>query len=223
METNESCVELQDISKVASFDIDAQNTFTPVCPDELPVPEGDQIADELNKQARRASLRIGSKDAHSPRAVWVATDEKPQFSPIENEPDADIRWVEHAVPGTKGFELIHGLPKVIDYDYFVWKGVEPNMHPYGACYHDLAGKMSTGVIEFLFAKGIKTVIAGGLATDYCVKTTVLQLLNAGFDVIVNLGACRGIAVDTVEQALEEMKSAGARFVTTAQHIEIENI
>lgn len=224
METYESnIIDLLDISKVASFDIDAQNTFTPVCPNELPVPQGDQIADELNKQARRSSLRVGSKDAHSPKAVWVATDEKPQFSQIENEPNADIRWVEHAVPGTKGFELIFGLPDVTEYDFFVWKGVEPNMHPYGACYHDLANTISTGVIEFLHLKGIKTVIAGGLATDYCVKTTVLQLLNAGFEVIVNLGACRGIAEETVNQAMEEMKKGGAKFVTTAQHIEVENL
>ena len=223
MDTHESLIELHDISKVASIDIDAQNTFTPVCPDELPVPEGNLIADELNKQARRASLRIGSKDAHSPEAVWVATEDKPQFSVVEGEPNVDIRWVKHAVPGTKGFELIKGLPDVTEYDFFVWKGVEPNMHPYGSCYHDFAEKMSTGLIEFLNSKRIKTVIAGGLATDYCVKTTVLQLLNAGFDVIVNLGACRGIADDTVNQAIKEMKKAGARFVTTAQHIDVENL
>ena len=36
---------------IASFDIDAQNTFTPVCPDELPVAEGDQIADGSTLQA----------------------------------------------------------------------------------------------------------------------------------------------------------------------------
>lgn len=46
-------------NKIAAFDIDAQNTFTPVCPDELPVAEGDQIVEELNAQAALASLRIG--------------------------------------------------------------------------------------------------------------------------------------------------------------------
>ena len=59
-------------NKIAAFDIDAQNTFTPVCPDELPVAEGDQIVEELNAQAALASLRIGSRDAHSPQAVWIA-------------------------------------------------------------------------------------------------------------------------------------------------------
>ena len=67
---------------VASFDVDAQNGFTPRCPGELPVVGGDAIAAELNAQALLASLRVGSKDAHSPHAVWVATEAAPQFSQI---------------------------------------------------------------------------------------------------------------------------------------------
>ncbi len=47
-----------------------------------------------------------------------------------------------------------------------------------------------------------------LATDYCVKTTVLQLLKGGnWQVIVNEAACRGIAPDTIETAWQEMSSA----------------
>ena len=46
---------------IASFDIDVQNTFTPICPNELPVVEGDLIADELNAQAKFASLRVASR------------------------------------------------------------------------------------------------------------------------------------------------------------------
>lgn len=199
---------------IASFDIDAQNCFTPVCPDELPVPEGAEIVGELNAQAAYAACRVGSKDAHSPQAVWVATAEQPQFSPVEGR-DVDIRWNVHAVPGSKGFELIDGLPHPADYDYFVWKGIEPDMHPYGACYHDLGNRMSTGVIEYLRARGITHVLAGGLATDYCVKTTVLQLLDAGFTVVLNQAACRGIAPETTESALAEMQAQGATLIPNA--------
>ena len=67
---------------LAAFDVDAQKCFTPLCPDELPVPDGHEIARELNHQARLAALRIGSKDAHPPNAVWVATDDKPQLTPV---------------------------------------------------------------------------------------------------------------------------------------------
>ena len=62
---------------IASFDIDAQKTFTPACPDELPVAEGDKIVPELNAQAKLACLRIASRDAHSPYAKWSATEEHP--------------------------------------------------------------------------------------------------------------------------------------------------
>lgn len=67
------------------------------------------------------------------------------------------------MPGTPGFELLDDLPAPLDYDYFVWKGVEPDLHPYGACYHDLAEKRSTGVIEFLRQNDVDLVLVGGLA------------------------------------------------------------
>lgn len=199
---------------VASFDVHAQYTFTPECPDELPVEGGTEIVDELNAQAALANIRIGSKEAHHPEAVWVATSEHPQLSPVEGK-NVDVRWNAHSIPNTKGFELIAGLPAITDYDYFVWQGVELDMHPYGACYHDLSEKLSTGVIEFLTCKHITTVLVGGLATDYCVKTTVLQLLRAGFNVVVNLGACRGIHPKTIEVAIDEMRALGALFVSSA--------
>ena len=205
----------------ASFDVDAQNCFTPICPDELPVEGGDEIVGELNSQAELCRIRVGSKDAHSPDAEWVATNEKPQFSPVEGE-NMDIRWNLHGVPGTLGFELITGLPKPSEYKYFVWKGVEPDMHPYGACYHDLNNKMSTGVIEALRCEGITSVIVGGLATDYCVKTTVLQLLSAGFKVIVNLAACRGITPESTENAITEMKQTGAEIVNSTEELTTTN-
>jgi nicotinamidase/pyrazinamidase len=207
--------------RTAAFDVDAQNTFTPVCPQELPVAGGTEIVDELNAQARFARLRLGSKDAHSPQAIWVADADNPPLSAIEGEPNADLRWPVHAVPGTKGFELIAGLPPVESYDFFVWKGVEPHMHPYGACYHDLANRMSTGVIEYLKARGIDTVLVGGLATDYCVKNTALQLRDAGLRVVVNRAASRGVAPETTAQALEQMQAAGVVLVDSVADISTE--
>lgn len=206
-----------DRARTAAFDVDAQKTFTPLCPDELPVAGGTEIVAELNRQARFARLRLGSKDAHSSQAVWVADADHPPLTPLPGEPNADVRWPRHAEPGTPGFELIDGLPAVTDYDFFVWKGVEPNMHPYGACYHDLARRMSTGVIEYLQDQRIDTVLVGGLATDYCVKATALELRAADLRVIVNLAAVRGVAPRTTEQALAGMREAGVIVIddTTA--------
>jgi nicotinamidase/pyrazinamidase len=203
---------------VASFDVHAQKTFTPLCPHELPAPEGDQIVAELNRQAKKARFRIGSKEAHNPQAIWVADEDHPVLSLIKGE-NVDVRWPVHSVPGTLGFELLDGLPKVTDYDYFIWEGIELDLHPYGACYHDHAERLSTGVIEFLRHHRISTIIIGGLATDFCVKTTALQLLRAQFQVVINLAACRGLYPASIEEALILMQSKGAIIAENAEAIE----
>ncbi|MET4694764.1 isochorismatase family protein [Endozoicomonas lisbonensis] len=211
-------VEIDASDIIASFDVDAQNCFTPLCPDELPVPEGNTIADALNAQAELAHWRVGSKDAHPVSAIWVASNENPQLTPLSDHANSDRYWNLHAVPGTYGFELLEGLPAVTDYDFFVWKGIEPDLHPYGACYHDLADTRSTGVIEFLRDRNTRTVLVGGLALDFCVKVTVLQLLQAGFRVVVNLSATRSLSEATEQQAMTQMREAGAEFINSLDEL-----
>lgn len=197
---------------IAAIDVDPQRTFSPLCPEELPVPEGDQIASALNAQAQLADFRVLTKDAHPANAIWVVDSHEKMLQPLSH-PNADLTWVAHAVPGTSGFETIPGLPAVTEYDHVIWKGIEPDLHPYGACYHDLAEKLSTGLIEWLESKKVSTILVGGLATDYCVKTTALQLQHTGkFKVIVNLAACRGIAPETTSSSCQEMTDAGILVV-----------
>jgi len=196
--------------KIASFDVDAQNGFTCNAPDELPVPGGHEIVPALQAMAQRADLRLGSKDAHPRNAVWVVAEHAQMLQPLDL-PNADLTWVSHCVPGTPGFELLPGLPAPIDYDYFVWKGVEPDLHPYGACYHDLAERRSTGAIEYLKAQGVSVVLVGGLALDYCVATTARQLRDAGLQVLLYLPACRGLSATGCDSACEAMAAHGIRL------------
>jgi len=195
---------------IASFDVDPQKGFTPVCPDELPVPDGDGIVGELLLNHEVSSIHVASKDWHHPEALHIATEKNPQFSPVEgNYPDMDIHWNRHCTAGTTGAEFLDGLPSPNFYDFIAYKGLEAISHPYGACHHDFAEEKTTGVIEYLKGKGVTNVIVGGLATDYCVKLTVVQLLKAGFTVLVNLAACRGIDKETTSAAFDEMIDYGA--------------
>jgi nicotinamidase/pyrazinamidase len=208
-----------DKAMTASFDVDPQRGFTPLCPDELPVAGGDEIAAELNAQAKFAAVRLVSKDCHPSDAPWVARSIAEIMQPVDGDyPDLDIKWPPHCVVGTEGNRLIPGLPAESDYDLIIEKGNNPLMHPYGACYHDLGESVSTGAIEWLKKRGITTVIVGGLATDYCVKTTALQLLRAGLRVIINLAACRGVATESSEQAIEDLRRAGAEFVVSSAEL-----
>ncbi len=210
-----------DKTTTASFDVDPQRGFTPLCPNELPVAEGDQIADELNAQAAFAALRVVSKDCHPAMAPWVASSPEEVMQPVTGDyPNLDIKWPPHCVVGTDGNQLIPGLPFEEAYDLVIEKGVDPLLHPYGACYHDLQEEVSTGAIEWLRQQGIKTVLLGGLATDYCVKTTGLQLLKAGFKVILNQAACRGVAAETSAQALVDLQAAGVRLIADSRELEL---
>lgn len=203
---------------IVSIDVDAQKTFTPLCEKELPIAEGHTIVDELNAQAALADLRVMTKDAHSHAAKWLVNLPEDMLKPT-GLPDADLTWVAHAMVGSYGYELLDGLPSTKAYDYCVWKGVDPELHPYGACFHDVEEKLSTGLIEWLKCQNAQTIIVGGLATDYCVKHTVLQLLrNPSWQVIVNQAACRGIAADTIQIAWKEMKQAGAIILENSSKI-----
>lgn len=205
-----------DPSVTASFDVDPQRGFSPLCPQELPVPEGDQIVTELNAQAAFAGTRLVSKDCHPAEAPWIAARPEETLQPVGgNYPDLDVKWPPHCVVGTEGNRLLPGLPDEKDYDLVIEKGADPLKHPYGACFHDLRETESTGAIEWLRQHRITTVIVGGLATDYCVKITVLQLLRAGFQVIVNLAACRGIAPDTTAEAVAAMQQQGAVIIAAS--------
>jgi len=206
------------MKRIAAIDVDVQNCFTPVCPDELPVADCHLIAGALNAQAALADLRVMTKDAHTPLAPWVVPSHAEMLKPLPLA-NADLSWVSHCVPGTAGFELLDELPRPLEYDYFVWKGVEPDLHPYGACYHDLAEKRSTGVIEFLRHNAVDHILVGGLALDYCVKTTALQLRHAGFEVIVHLPACRAIASETAATACIAMREQGILLTASLDELD----
>lgn len=200
---------------IASHFVDPQKGFTPLCPDELPVVGGDEITEALNLQLQLAEIHTCSKDAHNRNALWVANDKvgvnkKAQFDPVEPRGNnVDIHWNAHCIVGEKGFELLDDIPPVTAYDYFVWKGMELDMHPYSSCYHDLDKHMSTGLIEFYEQSNVDVIIVGGLATDYCVLETVKDLSTyythtKPVEIIVNLEGCRGVAPKTTYEAIEEM-------------------
>ena len=207
--------------KTASHNVDPQKGFTPLCPDELPVPDGDNIVTELVGQNELVAYRTVSKDMHPANAIWLATKEKPQYTPVEGD-NVDIRWNAHCMSGTKGAELLDGLGKMSDFDFFLAKGYEPELHPYSSCYHDLKKTISTGLIEWYNSKNISTIIVGGLATNYCVGETVIDLVNAGFQVILNLGACRGIgSTEDVDKYVNELvEKYGVLVVNSYNEIDV---
>lgn len=183
------------IEKTASHNVDPQKGFTPLCPDELPVPDGNLIGDELAKQNMLFPIKTISRDIHPTNAKWIATDEHPQLTSIKDEKNVDLYWNSHCISGTYGVEILDELGDIENFNFLVNKGVDIHLHPYTGVYHDQKKKISTGLIEFYEKNNITTVVVGGLALNYCVSDTIIDLCNAGFQVILNLSATKGLGSD----------------------------
>jgi nicotinamidase/pyrazinamidase len=181
--------------------VDFQNDF---CPGgALPVAEGDQIAVPVNELLNSFDLVIATRDWH-PR-------DHGSFVGVEVDPtkwrgaDPPSIWPVHCVQGTPGAELYPGLDQA-KVDIVIDKGQDPNSQGYSAF-------QDTKLGELLRERGVERLFVTGLATDYCVKNSVLDALRLGFAVTLVEDAVRGVDVDPgdSERALEEMEAAGAQL------------
>jgi nicotinamidase/pyrazinamidase len=172
--------------------VDFQNDFTPG--GALPVPEGDRIADPVNRLAERFDLVLATRDWHPP-----------DHSSFEEHGGP---WPVHCVGESDGAQF-HSAFADEHVDVVVDKGQDPHTEGY-------SGFEGTGLEEMLRERGVDEVVVGGLATDYCVKNTVLDALRHGFDVTVVEDAIRGVDVNEgdSERALDKMREAGARITTS---------
>jgi nicotinamidase/pyrazinamidase len=180
--------------------VDVQNDF---CPGgALAVPEGDQVVPVLNAWTR-AFLAAGrpvfaSRDWHPANSVHFVTGGGP--------------WPPHCVQGTPGADFHPGLempPEVV----VLSKGMDPAESGGYSAFEatDAAGRT---LAERLRQAGVRRLYVGGLATDYCVRASVLDALRAGLAVTVIGDGVRGVDVTPGDsaRALEEMKAAGATVI-----------
>ena len=121
-------------------------------------------------------------------------------------------WPAHCVAGTKGAEFHDELP-VPASAVVVSKATLPDQEAY-------SGFQSTGLEEELLGRGTRRILVGGLATDYCVRATVLDGLRAGLRAAVLEDAVAAVDVKPGDgaRALREMADAGA---VTARFAELE--
>jgi nicotinamidase/pyrazinamidase len=183
---------------------DFQNDFTPG--GALPVADGDKIAGPVNALLDRFDLVVATRD-------WHPADHG-SFAGVEVDParwrgaDPPSIWPVHCVAGTSGAELYPELAQG-KVDLVIDKGQDPNSQGYSAF-------QDTRLGDLLRERGVDRLFVTGLATDYCVKNTVLDARREGFDVTVVEDAVRGVEVEPgdSERALEEMEEAGARLATS---------
>lgn len=186
---------MEDKTKRALLVVDVQNDF---CPGgALAVEDGDQVVAPLNhlidEFLTRGEPVYKSRDWHPPTTKHFAA--------------YGGTWPIHCVQNTKGAEFHPDLrddPRIT----IVSKGLGDT-----DCYSAFD---ETRLASQLHQQGVEEVVVGGLATDYCVKNTVLDALKNGFKVKAVKNAMRAVNLQPgdEERAIEEMRAAGAEIVTT---------
>jgi len=177
--------------------IDVQNDF---CPGgALAVPEGDRVVAVLNRYIERFREKgipiIASRDWHPEKTTHFKA-----YGGI---------WPPHCVQNTRGAQFHPNLNLPAE-AVVVSKGMAPDKDSYSA--FQAVDPSGRPLADLLREQGVRQLFAGGLATDYCVRASVLDALREGFQVTVLTDAIRGVELKPgdSEKAMEEMVRAGAR-------------
>jgi len=195
--------------------VDIQNDFLPG--GALTVPDGDAVIPITNKLQPTFPLVVATQDWHpADHGSFAASHPgKKVFEQIELNGLPQTLWPVHCVQQTRGAELAEALHRDRIAKVFP-KGTDVGIDSYSGLF-DNGHRKSTGLGEWLKAKGVTEVFVCGLATDYCVKFTALDAVQMGFKTHLIEDASRGVNLrpDDVKNAIEEMKCAGIAVVQSA--------
>ena len=187
--------------KQALIVVDVQNDF---CEGgSLPVAGGARVASDIaellhhwtrqDPKAPAYDVVVATKDHHiDPGDHW------------SSEPDFVDSWPVHCEVGTEG-SAFHPNLDPQPFDAIFVKG------EHAAAYSGFEGRDQDGtpLADWLRAHEVERVDVCGLATDHCVRATVLDAVSAGFRTRVLVELCAGVAPETTAAALVSMREAGA--------------
>lgn len=189
--------------------VDIQNDF--LSGGALAVPGGDEVVPVVNELIPRFDRIVATQDWHPIDHGSFAANHpgRALFEQIDLAGLPQTLWPVHCVQNTGGALFAKGLDTRRIERVFT-KGQDPRIDSYSGFY-DNGHRASTGLGEWLRAQGVTRFTVAGLATDYCVKFTVLDALAAGFEVEVVAQACRGVNLQPgdAERALQAMRAARA--------------
>lgn len=184
------------MEKAALIVVDVQNDF---CPGgALAVAEGDRVVAPLNRYIERFA------DAGLP--IFATRDWHPEKT-IHFKAYGGL-WPAHCIQGSKGAEFRADLALPED-AVIVSAGTASDEEGYSG--FDGVDSSGVGLLELLRRPNVTRIYVGGLATDYCVKQTVLDGLKRGFSVTLLKDAVRGVELTPgdSQRAIQEMLQAGA--------------
>lgn len=195
--------------------VDVQNDF---CPGgALEVEKGDRIIPVINELSEQFDAVMQTQDWHPAGHSSFASSHKGKqpYDTIEMKYGEQVLWPDHCVQGSTG-AAFHPDLNTANSQIVVRKGFRKNIDSYSAFFEN-DQKTTTGLTGYLNNRNIDTLYACGLATDFCVKWSVLDGLKEGFNVFVVEDAVAGIDLDgSVKAAWNEMEDAGAQKLSSSE-------
>ncbi len=181
--------------------VDAQQGFTSLCPEELPVPGGLEIVPNVNRLLALDWARIdASQDWHPP-------DHRSFLGQTDN------LYPPHCVQGTRGADF---LPELHTQRFHaIWrKGYRRDVEAYAVT------AQHPGMFTLYRAEGITAVVVCGLARNICCFHTARDFRTAGFRVLLVEDASAGIDVPAAslfqEEAHREGVALGIEYVKASE-------
>lgn len=172
--------------------VDVQKDF---CPGgALAAPGGNDIVPVINKLMEKFSLIVASKDWHPAKTVHFE------------------KWPVHCVRGTSGAKF-HKHLDVENINEVALKGTGNSDDGYSAF-----EATNIDLAYWLRKKQVTDVYVCGIATEYCVMSTAMDAMKAGFKTLVVTDAIAAVEVkpgDT-QKSLDEMEAAGILLVNRRQ-------
>lgn len=192
--------------RTAIMIVDVQNDFLPG--GSLAVPNGDRVVKPI--------LSLAAKFPNAP--LLLSRDWHPEHT--AHFVDGGGKWPPHCVENTKGAAFHPEIAALQDLPgtYVITKGTDPASDGGYSAFDGTIdapgayGAHEWSVVQHLYERSIDTLIVCGLATDYCVKATVLDAVKRGFRVMLYTPGCADIDATTAMEAFEQMRDAGVLFL-----------
>ncbi len=184
-----------------AIDVQPQQKFSRTFTENNKFVNVQHIVSELNKQALFSQHRV------------LIRSENKAYQNTDGAVMADNVSLSRSVVASAKYKLLHGLPSQNDYDYTVHID-DTAMHAANQQQVEIAG-----LIEWLHAQEASRIVIGGMPIEECLQTTVIELcMQGGWEVIVNLSACRGYMPETMIKAVCNMRRAGAKVISDTPEV-----
>ncbi|MBE8594947.1 bifunctional nicotinamidase/pyrazinamidase [Xenorhabdus sp. BG5] len=201
--------------KTALLLIDLQNDFC--TGGALAVKDSDAVIKVANNVIARCQENtitvIATQDWHPANHMSFAENSGQKVGELgELNGIPQIWWPNHCIQGEFGAEF-HPLLNQSAIQEIFRKGENPQIDSYSA-FFDNDHKSKTHLDAWLTEQNIKRLLVMGIATDYCVKFTVLDALALGYETYVIIDGCRGVNIqkNDSQRAVEEMDRKGAKLI-----------